>query len=739
MGAAPLTAQRPAVSPPLARVLARDTTVRVWLFAHATVPLDTAAARASRAGARVRRRSRWLHAVSAEAPTATLRALARDPAFRRLQPLGRWRRAPRPTPDAAARAALDTCPAGGDPLLGPSAMPYRRLNLSPLMARGFDGAGVRIAVLDAGFNTLHPAFAGVTVAARRDFVFDDSVVHDEPSDAPGAEFHGTAVWSLFAADVPGRLRGVAPAATYLLAKTEDIRSETPLEEDNYVAALEWADSIGVDVVSSSLAYLIFDPPFPSYGPSDLTGDIAVTTAAVDLAAQRGILVVTAAGNSGPAARTIWTPADADSALAVGAEDSLGAIAGFSSRGPTADGRLKPDLTAPGVDVCALVGSGVQRLAGTSFATPLIAATAALITQVHPALDPVAVADALRRSGSNRLAPDATMGWGRPDAAAAAVFPLGVTPLEPVDSVLASVTPVFRWTVGTVPAFARPVAFRLRIARDSTLGSLVCDSGLVEAEQHAPGLLFKPGLPLFWRVDARAASGETATTGTIGVAVPAWARLLTFNDPQGVSTDDPQPTFVWRPSGVTSPPGPFRYDLFVRRASAPEPVASYAGLTDTSFTLPAPLDRGTTYRWGLIVHAAADTTVVSSAGPFLVLDPSAPPATLLYQNFPNPFPTDGRAETCIWFDLAAGATVELDILDLRGNLVRRLAPGPGLPSFLAAGRYGRGPAGGSTCDPRLAWDGTTGDGRIVPAGVYLFKFKAGGVTRFRRIVFRGRDP
>src|SRR5439155_618815 len=119
---------------------------------------------------------------------------------------------------------------------------------------------------------------------------------------------------------------------------------------NYVAALEWADSIGVDIVSSSLAYLVFDNGF-SYAPSDLNGDIAVTTVAVDAAARRGIIVVTAAGNEGPGFRTVWTPGDADSALTIGAEDSLGGIAFFSSRGPTADGRLKPDFTAPGVAVC----------------------------------------------------------------------------------------------------------------------------------------------------------------------------------------------------------------------------------------------------------------------------------------------------------------------------------------------------------------------------------------------------
>src|SRR5206468_4544596 len=155
-----------------------------------------------------------------------------------------------------------------------------------------------------------------------------------------AHTHGTAIWSLFAGDVPGRLHGVARGASYLLAKTEDVRSETRVEEDNYVAALEWADSIGVDTVSSSLAYLIFDNGF-SYTPSQLNGYLAVTTVAADMAAQRGILVVTAAGNDGPLPRSISTPADGDSVLAVGAEDSVGTIAFFSSLGPTADGRLKP--------------------------------------------------------------------------------------------------------------------------------------------------------------------------------------------------------------------------------------------------------------------------------------------------------------------------------------------------------------------------------------------------------------
>src|SRR5207244_3488689 len=179
----------------------------------------------------------------------------------------------------------------------------------PLADAGYDRSGVRIGVLNAGFNTLDPAFAGVTVAAQYDFVFGDSIVRDEPNDQPGAQFHGTAVWSLFAGRVPGRLRGVAPGAAYLLAKTEDVRSETRVEEVNYVHALEWADSIGVDLVSSSLGYLSFDDGF-TYTAADLNGHVAVTTVAAESAAAHGILVVTAAGNGGPGFRSLVTPGDA---------------------------------------------------------------------------------------------------------------------------------------------------------------------------------------------------------------------------------------------------------------------------------------------------------------------------------------------------------------------------------------------------------------------------------------------
>ncbi|HEY7685494.1 MAG TPA: S8 family serine peptidase [Gemmatimonadales bacterium] len=734
-----LAAQRPTLAPPLARALGRDTTFTVWLFVRPGISLADASERATLAGAQVRTRSRWLHALGANVPTAVLVSLAREPALRRIQPMGRWRRPG--TPEGVAEfvpALFDTCPATGDPVYGSSEMPYRQLNVRPLADAGTTGAGVRIAILDAGFNTLDPAFVGVTVAAQHDFVFGDSVVRNEANDAPNAQFHGTAVWSLFAGLVPGRLVGMARGASYLLAKTEDIRSETRVEEDHYVAALEWADSIGVDIVSSSLGYLRFDNGF-GYVPSQMNGDVAVTSVAADSATARGILIVTAAGNEGPGFRTLVTPGDADSVITVGAEDSLGAITGFSSRGPTADGRLKPDLTAPGLDICTISGGSLGRLAGTSFATPLLAAAAALVKQMHPTLGPVALRAALRANASNRAAPDSIRGWGRPDVSAAAVFVDGITPLAPLPPALVSVTPDFAWSAGTVPVFAQPVTYRLRIAYDSGVVAPIVDTVLT-VEQYALRQALKPGAPLYWRVDATSATGVTASTGPVGpIAIPAWARLTALADSAGSATTEVQPTFTWSPVAIASPPGPFRYDLFVRRTNSQVETFGVGGLTDTTFLLPQPLEPNATYRWELVVHAGADTSLVSAPASFIVLDGSAPPATLLYQNFPNPFPTPTRTATCIWFDLASPSAVLLEILDLRGGVVRRLLPNPNVPNVLPAGRYGRGAGGAGLCDPQFGWDGRADDGRWLPAGVYLYKLKAGGVIQFKRIVYRGRTP
>jgi len=291
-------------------------------------------------------------------------------------------------------------------------------------------------------------------------------------------------------------------------------------------------------------------------------------------------------------------------------------------------------------------------------------------------------------------------------------------------------------VGTVPPAATPVRYRVRVSRDSTFAASLVDT-LLTAEMLSLSVPLKAG-SFFWRVDATAASGETATTGRIGpVVVPAWATLTSLSNPAGLVIDTAQPTLTWRPVGVATPPGPLTFDLDVQRAATGITDFNVANLIDTTFRLTQPLERNTAYRWFLTVHAGPDTSIIKSQGSFLVVDLGLPTSTLLYQNFPNPFPAAGRDSTCLWFDLPIAGTVELDILDLRGNPVRHFVPGPDFPGVLPPGRYGRGSTGGGICDPRLMWDGRADDGHPLPAGVYLAKLKATGLIVFKRIVFRGK--
>lgn len=727
-------------------MLRRDSVVTVWFFGAPGRSLDEITAAVAQVQGRARHRSRWLHAVSADIPSTAVALAGTRTEFRHLQPVARSRRPP-PLPREAlgpgaaplrAPADLDSLNA----LYGPSSMPFRRLGLFPLVERGLRGAGLTIAVLDTGFETQEPAFDSATVAAQWDFIFNDSIVRNEASDDPSQSRHGTQVWSLLAANLPTQMIGVAPEATYLLAKTDDVRSEHRPDEDRWVAALEWADSIGVDIVSSSVVYLDFDDGF-SYRPEDLNGDVAVTTVVADSAAARGIAVVNAAGNRGPGFYTLTTPGDGDSVITVGAEDSVGVVQSFSSRGPTADRRLKPDLTAPGRAVYVVdpppLGTGFLRASGTSYSTPLIAGTAALFLELNPLSSPIYVRDALRRTGSNAAAPDSARGWGRPDGAAAAYFPNGIVITTPADTALTSVTPTFAWTVPGVPGFALPLTYRLRMARVAGAPSLLLDAVVTDPSVTVATPL-GPDLRLTFTVTVVAADGVTyMTLPSAEHVVPLWAELLTLNEPAGITIRDPRPIFRWSSPDAIEPPGPFVYDLTVIRDDDDEIEIAERGLTEMEYVPQEDLERNTPYRWQVTAHLAPDSAVTESEGTFVIIDDTVPTVTLLFQNFPNPFPNraTGQRTTCIWFDLAAGGETRLDILDARGHVVQTLIPGTAFPARLDAGRYGRPDVGQTgSCHPDLQWDGTAADGSTVPQGIYLIRLVAPEGTFFKRIVFMG---
>jgi hypothetical protein len=383
---------------------------------------------------RLRNRSRWFGAVSVEADAEQVRALQQLPFVARLDLVRGYRRgveekALRLAPLARGLDDLDRqgtirLTAGFD--YGPSLGQVAQIKVPEVHDMGLHGEGVVVGVFDAGFNNLaHEAFAGLRILARHDFVNGDEDVGDGADRGEGS--HGTETLSTLAGFQPGQLIGPAFAASFLLAKTENTDSETPVEEDNWAAAAEWAEALGVDVVSSSLGYLDFDSPYPSYTWADMNGDRAISTLAAERAASLGVVVVNSAGNSGfdPDHNTLGAPADGRHVLAVAAVSSSGTRAAFSSVGPSADGRVKPDVAAQGVAVRVASPyqvNGYTVSNGTSFSCPLTAGVAALVVQAHPTATVDQVLATLRGTASQAGAPDRLLGYGLVDALAAVNAP-----------------------------------------------------------------------------------------------------------------------------------------------------------------------------------------------------------------------------------------------------------------------------------------------------------------------------
>jgi serine protease AprX len=309
---------------------------------------------------------------------------------------------------------------------GPSLAQETQINVVPVHNLRITGRGVLVGMLDSGFRWRVPeSEKNMDVIKEYDFIQHDSVTANEdgktPIDEGNQDEHGTLTLSLVGGYKEGALVSPAFGSSFILAKTEYVPSETNIEEDNWVAGIEWEEQNGVDVVSSSLGYSIFDDtdavgnPQHSYTPADMNGRTATTSKAAVLAARRGVVVCSAMGNEG---ETSWhiltTPADADSILSVGAVTVSGVYASFSSVGPTADGRTKPDVVADGVGAyCALraTSSYTGGFQGTSLSTPLVAGAAALILSAHPGLTPIQVRDALRNTASNVFSPNDSIGWG----------------------------------------------------------------------------------------------------------------------------------------------------------------------------------------------------------------------------------------------------------------------------------------------------------------------------------------
>jgi len=379
------------------------------------------------AGAVVRHSSKWLNGASIETPDSqTLVRVQALPFVRSTRKNGRLLNShehPRPGKlvwngllEGLPRQSVDSGQYGAG---------WEQLALHNgqwLHKRGFRGEGMWIAVFDAGFvevdrlSCFDSLRLGNRIADTWDFV-------DLGPNPYGFDAHGTYVMGCLAAWWPGRLVGTAPGATYLLYRTENNvgGSENQIEEDNWVAAAERADSAGADVFNTSLAYSTFDDPTMDHSYGDMDGNTARITRGADFAASKGILVVVSAGNYGNSAwKYIAAPADGDSVLAVGAVARNGSRVGFSSQGPTADGRLKPNVMAVGSGAasCDLTGQDVAYVSGTSFSGPIMAGMAACLWQSRPAARSMQVFKALEMSGDHAALPDTFYGNGIPDVSKA---------------------------------------------------------------------------------------------------------------------------------------------------------------------------------------------------------------------------------------------------------------------------------------------------------------------------------
>ena len=464
-------------------------------------PAYVAQVRAVSGGPQVLYTTRWLNGAVLSCDSLTYGRVLQLPAVRSGRPLSlRPQQAPRAAPPvlpgpAAARTTEARATYGAA---------YAQNQLIGAIAAhdaGFRGEGMQVAVFDAGFpgvdqiGALQALQTQGRVASTRNFVDGGTSVYLRNG-------HGTATLGLIGGELPGTYVGTAPRATFHLCITEDVNSEYPIEEANWLAAAEYADSVGVDVISSSLGYTTFDRPALSHTYAELDGRTAISSLAALGAARVGMVVCNSAGNDGGNAwHYVGVPADADSIISVGAVDSLRQHAYFSSYGPTADGRIKPTLAAMGVASAVLTPTGtVVRGNGTSYACPELAGLVADFWQANPTLTAQQVIAALLRAGSQAAAPDNTLGYGIPSFVAAYNLLHPGTPLAATPAATSAAAPTEALSVFPNPSrggellLALPPALRgqaLRVRLVDARGALVAEQLVPPGAAAATVLLRGP--------------------------------------------------------------------------------------------------------------------------------------------------------------------------------------------------------------------------------------------------------
>jgi subtilisin family serine protease len=353
----------------------------------------------------IHRKSKWLNAISAYLNSQDIALVTRLPFVSKVETVNKIHR--KPVVSAEKSQSLKKIE---DSDYGQSLNQNEMLGIDYAHDQGYHGEGVRIAIFDTGFSLRHEALEHITIADTWDFINGDPEVGDEEGENPQHD-HGTQVLAILAGYKSGQLIGPAYASEYLLAKTEDKYSETYVEEDNWVAAAEWADSLGADIISSSVGY----GKELDYTYQDMDGKTTVVTKAANLAVQKGISVFVGAGNEGSNSwYYIIAPADGNNVMAIGGVRADGSLWTVSSHGPSYDNRIKPDLMAQGTSVftvSAHTTDGYVYNSGTSFACPLAAGAGAILLSIDPNLTPIELGNLLKTTSSRAENPDNDFGWG----------------------------------------------------------------------------------------------------------------------------------------------------------------------------------------------------------------------------------------------------------------------------------------------------------------------------------------
>ena len=361
--------------------------------------------RIKRLNVEIKNQSRWLNAISVIADMQKINLINKLAFVKKIEPVYQH------TKKKSIQAVGDRNNQSRDIEYGPSIDQVEQINCRIPHVAGYFGQGVRVLYLDTGYELGHTAYDSLNLIAQYDFVNNDENTANETDQeiTDNQDDHGTICLSVIAGHAPGNLIGPAFKSEDLLAKTEIMAEEIQQEEDNYVAALEWGESLGADIACASLGYLDW------YSYEDLDGNSATTTIAVDIASNLGVLCINSAGNEGDDPwYYIIAPADADSVISVGAVNRDGTIANFSSRGPTYDGRIKPEVCALGVSVYCVrsnTENDYRAASGTSFSAPLAAGAAAVILSANPEWTNMQVREAIMMTASLSNIPDNIYGYG----------------------------------------------------------------------------------------------------------------------------------------------------------------------------------------------------------------------------------------------------------------------------------------------------------------------------------------